>query len=144
MENNNSFSFAENKFFQMTDFLKSNEANNLDLSETEEYLQKEGRELLRELLIGYIEERGVGDVGPSVTGTDSLKRTHKRLRTRTIKTLFGIVAINRIAYSSRGVASLFPLDGMLNLPLLDVSYTLQKHLYYKRHHYPSKRMSIRY
>lgn len=38
------------------------------------------------------------------------------------------MVINRIAYSGRGVASLFPLDGMLNLPDLDVSYTLQKHL----------------
>ena len=127
-ENNNRFSFAENKFLQMTDFLKSNKANSLDLSETEEYLQKEGRELLRDLLIGYLEERGIGDVGSSVTGKDSVKRTHKRLRTRKIKTLFGKIAISRLAYSSQGVFSLFPLDGMLNLPLLDVSYALQKHL----------------
>ena len=81
MENNNCFSLAENKFLQMIDFLKSNEASNLDLSEVEDYLQKDGRELLRELLSGHLEERGVGDVGPSVTFAPGIKRTHKRLRT---------------------------------------------------------------
>jgi len=128
MENNNCFTFAENKFLQMIVFLKDNEADCFTLSEVEEYLQKDGRELLKDLLIGYIEKRGVGDIGPSVTGVDGVKRTHKRLRTKKIKTLFGIIVINRIAYSARGVASLFPLDGMLNLPLLGVSYNLQKHL----------------
>lgn len=128
MINKNCFTFAEDKFLQMIDFFKSNEANSLNLSEAEEYLQEDGRELLRELLVGYLEKRGVGDIGQSVTGADGLKRTHKRLRTKKIKTLFGEVVINRIAYSGRGVASLFPLDGMLNLPDLDVSYTLQKHL----------------
>ncbi len=67
MENNNCFSSAEDKFFKMTDFLKSKEANTLCLSEVEEYLQKEGRELLRQLLIAHLEERGVGDIGPGVT-----------------------------------------------------------------------------
>lgn len=128
MKNNNHFSFAETDFFQMTDFLRSNEANQLNLSEVENYLQTDGQELLRKLLVGHLNERGVGDIGPSVTGADGLKRTHKRLRTKKIQTLFGEVAINRLAYSSRGISSLFPLDGMLNLPSLDVSYNLQKHL----------------
>jgi len=128
MENNNRFSFAEQKFLQMIHFLTSNDANRLNLSEVEEYLQKDGRELLRNLLIGHLEERGVGDVGPNITGADGIKRTHKRLRTKKIKTLFGEITVNRIAYSGRGVPSLFPLDGILNLPLLDVSYHLQKHL----------------
>ncbi len=69
MENNNRF--AEKKFLQITDFLKSKEAKSLNLNEVEEYLQKEGRELL-DLLI---KER-VGDVGQSVTGTDGIKRAH--------------------------------------------------------------------
>jgi len=82
MINKNCFTFAENKFLQMIDFLKSNEANSLNLSEAEEYLQEDGRELLRELLVGYLEKRGVGDIGQSVTGSDGIKRTHKRLRTK--------------------------------------------------------------
>jgi len=104
------------KFLQMTDFLTSNDASSLNLSEVEEYLQKEGRELLRNLLIGYIDSLSVGEVGQRVTGIDGIKRTHKRLRTRKIKTLFGEITITHMAYSNRGVVSLFPLDGMLNLP----------------------------
>jgi len=66
MKNKNCFSFAEQKFLQMTDFLKSNDANSLNYCCVEEYLQKDGRELLKNLLIGYLDERGVvGDVGPS-------------------------------------------------------------------------------
>ncbi len=128
MKNNDCFSFAEEKFFKMTDFLKSRDATKLYLSEVEEYLKEDGRELLRQLLIAHLEERGVGDIGPSVTGADGIKRTHKRLRTKKIKTLFGEIELNRIAYSGRGAPSLFPLDGMLNLPSLAVSYGLQKHL----------------
>ncbi|MCP4351996.1 MAG: RNA methyltransferase, partial [Desulfobacterales bacterium] len=127
MEYNDCFSFAEEKFFKMTDFLKSREASALYLSEVEDYLQEEGRELLRQLLIAHLDERGVGDIGPSVTGADGIKRTHKRLRTKKIKTLFGEIEINRIVYSGRGAPSLFPSDGMLNLPSLAVSYGLQKH-----------------
>lgn len=127
-KNDNCFSLAENRFLQMTDFLKSNDASSLNCRCVENYLQKDGRELLRDLLNGHIKERGVGHIGQSVTGADGIKRTHKRLRTKKIKTLFGEVAINRFAYSGRGVSSLFPLDGMLNLPLLDVSYNLQKYL----------------
>ena len=89
MDNEDSFGVAEEKFFKMTDFLRSKKASTLDLSGVEEYLQKEGRELLRFLLIGYIDRRGVGDVGSSVIGADGIKRTHKRLITRRIKTLFG-------------------------------------------------------
>ncbi len=52
----------------MTDFLKSKETTALNLSEIEDYIQKDGRELLRRLLIGHLEERGVGDIGQSVIG----------------------------------------------------------------------------
>jgi hypothetical protein len=69
-----------------TDFLRSKEASILDLNFVKEYLQKDGRELLRFLLIAYIDRRGFGDVGSSVIGADGIKRTHKRLITRRIKT----------------------------------------------------------
>ena len=100
----------------------------MNLSELEEYLHEEGRELLRNLLTAHLEERGVGDVGPEIMGADGMKRTHRYLRTKKIKTLFGEVETSRIGYSGRGAPSLLPLDGMLNLPSLAVSYGLQKYL----------------
>jgi hypothetical protein len=126
-EYNDCFSFAEEKFFKMTDYLKSREASALYLSEAEEYLQKDGRELLRHLLIAYLAERGVGDTGPGVTGADGIKRARKRLRAKKIRMLFGEIEIDRIVYSARGAPGLFPSDGMSDPPSPAVSYGLQKH-----------------
>lgn len=110
----------------MTDFLKDKQSHNLELSELENYINQDGRELLRRLLIGHLEERGVGDIGLFVIGTDGIKRTHKRVRTRVIKTIFGDIKIKRLGYFARGSSSLFPLEAMLNLPPMDISYILQK------------------
>lgn len=124
----NSFLFAKEKFFKMTNFLKNKESQNLKLSKLEIFLHKEGKELLRRLLTGHLDERGVGDIGPSIIGADGIKRTHKRIRPRKMKSQFGEIEIKRVGYSSRNVSSIFPLDAMLNLPTLCVSYNLQKYL----------------
>ena len=60
MNLNNSFKDAEIQFFNMTNLLKDKKITTLDLSAIEEFVQKDGRELLRRLLIGHFEERGVG------------------------------------------------------------------------------------
>lgn len=128
METQNYFSIAEETFGTMKEFLQSPASHQLDLSSLEERLSTDGRELLRHLLLAHLAERGVGDIGDSVLGSDGIRRTHKRLRTRTINTLFGPIAIQRLAYSMPHVSSVCPLDAMLNLPPIKISYTLQKHL----------------
>jgi hypothetical protein len=65
---------------------------------------------LRRLLQGHADERGLGDMGDFIKGSDGIVRTHKRIRERQIKTLFGTINIKRIGYSSRGRNSLFPKD----------------------------------
>ncbi|KPA17646.1 hypothetical protein MHK_002180 [Candidatus Magnetomorum sp. HK-1] len=122
------FCLSEDKFCEMVDYLKDFHSHNLDLNELENYLNPNGRELIRRLLIGHLNSRGLGDVGPIVIGSDGLHRSHKRTRSRIIKTLFGDIEIKRIGYSNRNVHSLFPLDAMLNLPTLNISYALQKNL----------------
>ncbi len=128
METLNDFSAAEAHFDAMKQFLQRPEAHRLDLSGLEHHLATEGRELLRQLLQAHIAARGGGDIGTSMVGADGVRRSHKRLRPRTILTLFGPITIQRMAYSMPQVASLFPLDAMLNLPPNKVSYTLQHHL----------------
>jgi len=128
METHNDFSTAEAHFDAMKEFLDRPEAHRLDLSGLEHRLFTDGRELLRQLLLAHITARGGGDIGPSVVGADGVRRSHKRLRPRTILTLFGPITIHRLAYGMPQVASLFPLDAMLNLPSMKVSYTLQHHL----------------
>jgi len=92
----------------MIDYLIDFHSHNLDLNELENYLNPNGRELIRRLLIGHLNSRGLGNVGPVVVGSDGLNRSHKRTRSRIIKTLFGDIEIKRIGYSNRNVHSNFP------------------------------------
>ena len=128
MDTHHDFSAAEAQFDAMKAFLSEPDAHHLDLSGLEHRLSTDGRELLRQLLDAHIAARGGGDIGASVVGADGIRRSHKRLIPRTIITLFGPITIHRLAYSMPHVPSLFPLDAMLNLPPIKVSYTLQHHL----------------
>ncbi|QTA86160.1 ISKra4 family transposase [Desulfonema magnum] len=120
------FVSAEEKFLQLTELLGSSEAGKMMLSEVESTINGEGRELLRLLLQGHVDDRGICDIGKSVVGSDGVVRSHKRIREREIKTLFGAVRIRRMGYSVRGADSLFPKDGFLNLPKISYSFCLQK------------------
>jgi hypothetical protein len=122
MDTHNHFSVAEAHFDAMKGFLQRPEAHQLDLSGLEQRLSTDGRELLRQLLLAHITSRGGGDIGSSVVGADGIRRTHKRLRPRTILTLFGPIRIHRVAYGRPHAPSLFPLDAMLNLPPGKISY----------------------
>jgi hypothetical protein len=128
METQNSFSAVEVKFCEMTQFLQSDASKLLDLSGIEAFLLTDGRELLRQLLLAHLAERGPGDIGMKVMGADKVERRRTRPRSKAIKTMFGKVQITRFAYSTEGVPSLFPLDAMLNISRLNISYTLQRYL----------------
>jgi hypothetical protein len=128
MDTHHDFSAAEAHFNAMKEFLHRPEAHQLDLSGLEQRLSLDGREVLRQLLLAHITARGGGDIGASVVGADGVRRTHKRLRPRTILSLFGPLTFHRLAYGMPHVASVFPLDAMLNLPPIKISYTLQQHL----------------
>lgn len=120
------FASAEEKFFLLAELLGSYRAGRMRLSEIESVINGEGRELLRLLLQGHVDDRGLCDIGESVIGSDGIVRNHKRIREREIKTLFGAVKIRRIGYSVPGADSLFPKDGLLNLPKISYSFCLQK------------------
>ena len=120
------FTSAEEKFVQLTDLLRSNPVKRMKLSEVESLISHEGRELLCCLLQDYVDDRGLCDVGEFVTGSDGIIRSHKRASERKIRSLFGVIQIERMGYSSRGASSLFPKDGLLNLPKISYSFGLQK------------------
>jgi hypothetical protein len=101
------------------------------LSEIESLIDLDGREILCSLLQANVDERGDGNVGESIIGSDGYFRNHKRLSERKLKTLFGTIKIERVGYSSRNVGSLFPKDGQLNLPNESYSFSLQKLLVYE-------------
>src|ERR1700676_2332161 len=83
------------------------------------------------LLQAHVQHRGVGDAGPAVRviqGASCRLYTHRRLQRRTLKTIFGPIHIDRMAYSLAGASSIHPLDEAMQLPARSFSYELQKRL----------------
>jgi hypothetical protein len=70
-------------------------------------------------------------MGPTLCvrqGDDEVPYTHRRLSTRSVKTVFGTVEIVRMGYSHAGTNSIYPLDAVLALPGRVFSYELQRRL----------------
>src|ERR1035438_4176672 len=119
------------EFALLEAWLASSRTLQLPLHEIEAQQQTKGREVQRLLLQAHIEHRGDGDVGPALLvphQAGSVLYTHRRLRTRSLKTIFGPVEINRMGYSRKGASSIYPLDQTLALPARSFSYELQRRL----------------
>ncbi len=97
-------------------------------SELEQFLDTDGREILRRLYQGYFDERGPGSVAEPVIDADGQEHTHQRLHSRSLTTIFGEVTLDRQGYGGRGLESLHPLDAELNLPPESYSHTLQRQI----------------
>jgi len=112
------FSFAFEQFRDVVTHLCSESSQQLDHGEIEEFLETEGRELLRRLLQGHLDYRAANEtIWESLEGHDGIMRSHHRQGCQThLETLFGDVTVTRHAYSAPGKASLFALDAKLNLP----------------------------
>jgi len=100
------------------------------LEEMELLVWERGRELLCGVLQLALDGQAAAEVRvPRVTGRDGVpRRRAERGHARTIVTRAGTVVVRRIAYRSgvRGVLSLFPRDGLLNLPPCRYSRGLQQ------------------
>jgi hypothetical protein len=100
------------------------------LDEAEEVVAVRGREVLLQVLQLCLDTQAAGEVRMAgVTGADGVARTRAEPgRARHLLTLLGRVRVSRIAYRSgvRGVPSLFPRDGVLDLPAAGYSWRLQE------------------
>lgn len=111
----------------MVGWLERAEANALPHCELETRLQVEGRELLRRLLQDHLDLRARGEVRQEVVGADKVARTRvEPEHTRGLTTIFGEVAVERLAYRARGVPNLYPADAVLNLPAEKHSHGLRR------------------
>ena len=117
---------ARMEFEDLIEQLLSPAAAELTHSQAEELLERRGREVLRQLLQGWLEGRGAGDVGLALRGRDGVLRTHRRLHNRQLESIFGAVQIERLGYGAPGQESLHPLDAELNLPEELYSHALRK------------------
>ena len=95
-------------------------------SQAKDRLEGRGREVLRQLLQGWLDARGVGDVGPALVGQDGVRRTPRRLHCRALESLFGTVQVARLGSGAPGQERLHPLDAALHLPEERYSHALRK------------------
>lgn len=122
---------ANRAFHHLEQWLASpgTQASPLHLVEQQQDLK--GREVQRLLLQSHVDLRGPGDIGPSLRvaqGGSISWFTHRRVQRRTLKTVFGEIDIDRMAYRCQGKPSIHPLDESLQLPERSFSYELQKRL----------------
>jgi hypothetical protein len=112
------FSAAREHYGFMVEHLQSEEGARLEHGGVEEFLSREGTELLRRLLQGHLELRARREKPlESVMGCDGVERRQVREGCeRGLMTLFGEVVVRRKGYGRRGESSLYPLDAELNLP----------------------------
>ena len=73
------FDEARMEFEDLIEQLLSPAAAGLTHSQAEDLIEGQGREVLRQLLQGWLESRGVGDVGPVLMGQDDVRRPQRRL-----------------------------------------------------------------
>ena len=111
------FVAAREQFEKLMGELRSESARSLEHGEAESLIAREGNELMRRLMQGYLDQRTAAEERcEGVTGADGAERRHCRARSRLLVTLFGEVTIRRLAYSGARRKSVFPLDAALNLP----------------------------
>jgi hypothetical protein len=124
--NSNDFSFfsgAQEQLDQLIQQLQSARYAKSEHGDIESFINKDGLELLRRLLQGWLDlqasnEENKGHIH-SVSGN---KLNHVRSgTTRILNSLFGRVTVTRKGYSQSNKASLFPVDAELNLS--DDSYS---------------------
>jgi hypothetical protein len=124
------FSGAFEQCTAMVTHGRSHAAQHLDHGQVEQFLETEGRALLRRLFQGHLDHRAAHEPNwESLEGKDHVIRNHHRQGCAThLDTLFGDVIVTRRSYGARGVPSLFALDAALNLPPDTYSDGLRRHL----------------
>jgi hypothetical protein len=111
------FAAAREQFEKLTGELRSESARTLEHGDVESLIAREGNELLRRLMQGYLDQRAEAEEPlEKAVGADGQERRYGRARSRDLMTVFGEVAVRRLGYSGAGLDSVFPLDEALNLP----------------------------
>jgi hypothetical protein len=112
----NPFADARAQFEKVVVRLQSREARGMTHADVERLISSDGNEVLRLLFQGHLDVRGPGAAAKKVVGADGVVRPYERLMGRRLKTVFGLVDVDRMMYSAKEVTSLAPRDAELNLP----------------------------
>lgn len=127
MDQERSIFKSRQMFEQIVEMIKQAAASGKPIDRAERDLWQDLRSLGNQLLQGYVDSQGLGDVGETIVHEG---RTLKRLepRERRYVSVFGEIKIVRTVYATREKQKheLIPLDARLNLPDSDFSYLLQE------------------
>src|SRR3990170_4410699 len=89
------FAPARQGLERMAGFLQARESRTMTHSDLERWIEKEGREVMRQLLQGHLALRGPAEAVEEVRDADGGERESKRLQERTLATVFGAVTVER-------------------------------------------------
>ena len=126
LEARDTFEEAREFFESFPAFLESEEASDMNHSDMERELEKRGRELMRKLYQGWLDEVSQREVEGPVRDAEGQERTRRREQTRGLATVFGHVTVQRTGHGAEGKDSLHPVDGHLNLPEELYSHELRR------------------
>jgi len=110
------FSAADDAFEGLKRALVDPERMEMTHREIEDFVNVQGREVLRRLVQAQFRLRGLRVATEPVIGADGVERTHVRPRERGLQTIFGEVRLERLCHGQRGVDSLSVVDAELSLP----------------------------
>lgn len=110
------FSKADNLFKNIKDSLNSNKLMAAEHGEVENFIKKEGFEVMRLLFQGHLDIRAskepdLGAIRANDMDHDYMRNNQRRI----VNTIFGDVNAHRKGYSVEGTDSVFPQDAALNL-----------------------------
>jgi len=122
------FAASRERFESVLAFMESAEAAALGHGELEAALEEKGRELLRQLYQDHLELRAQREsrLREVVDARGVQRGAAEAGHQRCLATVFGEVAVRRIAYRSRGHDNLYPADAVLNLPTERHSHGLRR------------------
>jgi hypothetical protein len=106
---------AEAEFAKLRNDLLAPTLLGADHAATEAEIRVRGTEVMRLLFEGWCNVRATANPIREVTGSDDVRRTHRRDAGRDVESLFGTVEVNRERVGARGVEALVPGDALLNL-----------------------------
>jgi hypothetical protein len=123
------FERARELFERQLAWADSPEAAGLEHGELEARLTLDARELFCQVFQDHLDLRAMREqpLGRAPVGSDGVRRgCMERGRTRSLHTVFGQVAVSRIAYRAKTHGNLCPADGVLNLPAEKHSHGLRR------------------
>jgi len=128
LEHEQAFLNAHKEFDRMIDLARQAAADGVRVDKVETDLWAGILKIGRQVLQGYVDAQGTGDLGPTLDYEGRSLNRLEGLFDRRYVSLFGPLQISRTVYGTRLTQKfeMVPLDARLGLPESDFSYVLQE------------------